>query len=448
MELYLPFAPLLAALGVMLTLSLAVERFLEIGSWLFDQLFLFRIEIYSSLKRDLEKEQLAFKEASELDEIRSFNHDLREIPPNPNFSFVEKSFDLLPMPIGNRNSITKEFWLNTLGCFVGIAGCKFSNFSIFTFLPFGNDSLPNTVLGMVLTGIIIGAGSKPVHFLIRFITERKLQVSRPEKIVGYRELLSANPSDEHEQINSESASIPSATVKQTTNGFNSANALKNEVLTHAPISLETLVGYLHHQGVHSKAIEHSHQRTAPIDLIVYHHTAMNSSAPFSEVIKEFERKKWLAGYHAVVFQNGAIEILTRWDRRGNHAAGYNFRSLGLAFQGNYETNPKVPFSNVNGRLGSSQATLPQLHAAARVIALWHFLYQVPLEFPQAVSDKKVISKAIKGIVPHRHLAFKACPGESFQFDLFQQTIVEYVTAWKKLDGFETALKNFKTQPYL
>ena len=53
-----------------------------------------------------------------------------------------------------------------------------------------------------------------------------------------------------------------------------------------------------------------------LDAIVYHHTAMHCDSPFEEIVREFDRKGWLTGYHTVVFEDGtSIRVLCRWDRK-------------------------------------------------------------------------------------------------------------------------------------
>jgi len=42
--------------------------------------------------------------------------------------------------------------------------------------------------------------------------------------------------------------------------------------------------------------------------------------------------------------------------------GFNRRSLGISFNGNFETNPNVPFSNPDSRYGPPRPMEPQLRA--------------------------------------------------------------------------------------
>jgi hypothetical protein len=126
-----------------------------------------------------------------------------------------------------------------------------------------------------------------------------------------------------------------------------------------------------------------HQRLAA-NLIVYHHTAMNSASRFEDVVRVIknrvdEGKHWVTGYHCVVTSDGVAHPFCRWDRYGNHVAGYNRRSLGISFNGNFETNPSVPYANPDGRYGAPRPTEEQLRTGARVVALWSLVY-VDLDF--------------------------------------------------------------------
>ena len=55
------------------------------------------------------------------------------------------------------------------------------------------------------------------------------------------------------------------------------------------------------------------------------------------MVKVIKDKGWLTGYHCVVVKDGSIHPFCRWDRYGNHAKGHNLTSLGIAFNGNFET---------------------------------------------------------------------------------------------------------------
>ena len=111
------------------------------------------------------------------------------------------------------------------------------------------------------------------------------------------------------------------------------------------------------------------------------------------------------------------------------------RSLGLAFNGNYETDPKVPFSNPEGEMGPPQPTEAQIKAAARVAVLWTMLYKIPLDF-----DKTVL--------PHRDISTKSCPGSAFPYSEFKKWIDMFQKHWHKSAAVKERIKTFDTKPYL
>ncbi len=177
-------------------------------------------------------------------------------------------------------------------------------------------------------------------------------------------------------------------------------------------------------------------------MLVYHHTAMNSDSPFEEVVREFlVRKGWLTGYHVVVTKDGKIHNLCRWDRFGNHARGFNARSLSVALHGNFEPNPDVPFSNHDGRYGIQHPTSAQLEAAARLTAFWSLFYNIKLDFPEEADPDSPT-----GVLPHRLLAQKACPGGNFPYDQFESLVRSFARDWKDSDKFADAVNRFQSTP--
>jgi hypothetical protein len=169
---------------------------------------------------------------------------------------------------------------------------------------------------------------------------------------------------------------------------------------------------------------------------------MHCDAPFEEVVKEFDRKGWLTGYHCVVFPDGTIRVLCRCDRFAIHALPHNPHSFGLAFQGNFETNPDVPFSNPDGSLGIQSPTQAQLKAAARVVAMYTLMHGLTLDFHRSFLD----GEEAKGIVPHNAVAAKACPGNNFPLREFEQRVQTFYEEWKDDEGFNKALQAFRQKP--
>ncbi len=421
---FIPLAPLLSTLGVMMTLALMVERLMTIANWLIDRLFIAKTSVQMKGEEQLKKDLKVVEQAKEEEELlnagpskAALSGDPQEIEPNPKRAEPESRFDLKELTPPDPIKVTKEFWIQIFGGLVAVAGCYYMKFTIWPLVVWMQTEAHGAAprfWEFVITGIIIGAGSKPVNFLMNFLINRKIVITQKEAAGR----LAPSP-------------VPVAEPAVTTT-TTAAIVPANQRLS-IP-SIEDIVGFKYDGGDRPQRLEHTHRRTKAIDLIVYHHTAMHSDAPFEEVVKEFDRKGWLTGYHAVVFKDGKIRVLCRWDRTGNHVQGHNSRSLGVSLQGNFESNPRVPFSNVNGRLGIKQPTLPQLEATARVIALWTQLYGVPVDFK-------------KNILPHKELnKNKACPGNNFPYRNLEKLVDNYIGLWSTDKSFKQALKKFKLTP--
>jgi hypothetical protein len=443
-EEFIPLAPLLTKLGVMLTASLLVERFLTVINWLVDRLFIVRaasdwegakqVDVKFGITEQAVKEAKILAEPP--DNPGDDSHDPREVEPNPLRKDIQSDsrFDvkeILPPErilnldersrvIREQNRIRKEFWLQILGMLVGIGGCMYMKFSVWFFISQGTSP---QLWEFILTGIIIGAGSKPVNFLMNFLINRKIVVSREEI-----------KEEEAKKATEEPTAIKPAEIDKSRVAMPAAVTVETR-----PKTVEDTVGFVYDGGDRPERLESTHFFKEPIDTIVYHHTAMHSDAPFREVVKEFDRKGWLTGYHCVILKDGTIRVLCRWDRFGNHAKGYNNHSMGLAVHGNFETNPEVPYSNYNGQYGIQHPTELQIDSTARIIALWAFLNSIKITFPE-----KGDVNFPKGIVPHRDLAPKACPGCNFPHQILQRRIGYYAKIWKDDKRFTEALNEFKT----
>jgi hypothetical protein len=194
-------------------------------------------------------------------------------------------------------------------------------------------------------------------------------------------------------------------------------------------------------GVDRSVLEDIHRRDANPTMVVYHHTAMSSQSTFEDIVNVIKNRKddqgrnWITGYNCVVLADGSIKPFCRWDRYGTHAAGFNKPSLGISFNGNFETDPKVPFSNSTGNYGPSQPPEVQLKAGARVVALWTFLYPIAMDFD-------------KVIIPHKHIAQKACPGSQFPYEDFKKWITFYRTRWENSAPMKERIEAFKLKPFL
>jgi len=274
-------------------------------------------------------------------------------------------------------------------------------------------------LDYVFTGLLIGGGSAPIHLLISFISERKV----PEE-----------------------AGEP---VSEEKKGAKAAMEAKEKPAVPAVITApsdETAAEWVdipYYGGVDRDLLEDIHKRPKDPDMIVFHHTAMSSQSTFEDVVRVIKNRsdskgnQWLTGYNCVVLADGSVHAFCRWDRFGSHAVGYNQRSLGIAFNGNFETDPKVPFSNPDGRYGPTQPTEEQLKAGARVVTLWTFLYP---EFDKPDFQKK--------IVPHRDISEKACPGSMFPYNDFKKWVEYYRKSWGKSPLIQQRIAAFKQKPYL
>jgi N-acetyl-anhydromuramyl-L-alanine amidase AmpD len=272
------------------------------------------------------------------------------------------------------------------------------------------------VLDTILSGLIIGGGSQPLHVLIRFLTERKVSAAK------------------------ETTQEPAAATTPVAETIMAAS-FKAEVaeVTKTPAQEWAWQDMVYLGGVNPASLETSHRRSGDPNLIVYHHTAMSSNAPFQEVVKEFlESKKWLTGYHCVIMPDGRIEAFCRWDRSGNHAKGLNDRSLGISFHGNFHTALNDRFSNADGRYGNQLPTEAQLHAGARVVALWVLLYpDIELDFTRHILPH---SKAMPG--------HTVCPGSNFPHAEFEPLVRGYHAAWSTSPEAQQKIASFGQLKYI
>ncbi|MFQ5769874.1 MAG: peptidoglycan recognition family protein [bacterium] len=436
---FIPLAPLLTKLGVMLTLALVVERFMAIFNWIINRLFIVQAstdwEAIKQKQEQLELTNRAIKEAEILQAPITNpvqpQSDPREIESFPEGNGIQPDsrFDIKKITQPERLKVIKEFWLQILGAGVAVSGCFYMKFSIWVFITWAKNggalsAIQSHPWEYIFTGIIIGAGSKPVNFLMNFIINRKIEISREEATKEAKKPVEQPPATTKEVIPTSPAIVTPPVSSRL--GLN---------------TIEDIVGFEYDGGDRPQRLENTHLFKKPIDMIVYHHTAMHSDSPFEEILREFDRKGWLTGYNCVVLKDGSIRVLCRWDRFGNHVKGFNNHSLGIALHGNFETNSKVPFSNYNGQYGILHPTSSQVDATARVVTLWTFMHKIDLRFP-ANND----THFPKGIVPHKDLAPKACPGGNFPHQHFQERVKNYTNMWKNDKNFQQALNDFKAIP--
>ncbi len=410
----IPLGPMVSTLGLLLATSLVVERSLNIMKWALDRFLLLK-KNKPKLCTDLKHMERAHSESLLLEsqEVHS-NDDHGEILSSPIYANNKSSafrFGIKSLPSIDEAVVLKEFWLQMAGFAIALTICHYSKLSIWPFFewlqnankPFHSLDSNSSWIASIITAIVIGAGSKPIHFLMTFLIERKFTTPTTD-----------------------STSKEVVTIQDKEN-----NPVFIPDTPHLHLkSIEELIGFQYDGGDRPNRLEHTHIRNKKIDMLVYHHTTLHSNASFQELVREFDHKGWLTGYHAVVFADGSIRVLCRWDRIGNHAVGYNSHSLGLAFQGCFETNAKIPNSNVNGKLGIDSPTDLQLQAGARVLALWAHLHSVPIDFQ-------------KNIIPHNAIAAKACPGSGFPIDGFTKLVASYFDAWQNESWFQESLQAFR-----
>lgn len=429
------FQQILVALTAALGLAFTIERLLQVVKTLFDKVLFRAHELAPQPSNTAEQVVAALQErhareahdaqVEELEELRATLRregeglsgevkaslaarldELEKLPLDASKAELEERcpagtalVEGMPPPDGVK--VLRTFWLQMLGSFAGVVACSIAHFGLLAKLTGGAAGIPMR-LDWVLTGILIGAGAQPVHFLIEFVTRRKISSLRSE------------------------AGEPVTTAEETT---------PNTSRPVAPFAGASLIGVPYRGGIDVEALEYVHIRPANPDLIVVHHTGMHSDTTFADVVSLTKQKGWLTGYHCVVLKDGSICAFCRWDRYGNHVRGYNRRSLGIALNGNFEANPAQPFNNADGSYGLQWPSDAQLEAAARVIALWSILYDIPLAFDSA-------------IVPHNALLPTACPGSNFPFALLQGLIRSFRQQWEKSEEARREIALFRQKPFL
>jgi hypothetical protein len=320
---------------------------------------------------------------------------------------------------------SRKFVLQTVAFAGGIVAARLTQLDLFNaFLHPLGIGIPQWV-GFVLTGLFIGGGSGPVHTLIRFVTERKF-TPPPSKL---DETVPASAPDATPAV-SRFAVMPPADAAR--------GAGTVAVITRT----RDWIDIPYHGGVDKDALESTHRRSGEPNLIVYHHTAMHLNSTFEDVVRVIKNRKdeksgrnWITGYNCVVTGNGGVHAFCRWDRYGNHAAGHNNRSLGITLNGNFETKERSKWSNFDGRYGPAVPPSEQLHAAARVVALWCRLYNIDPVFGTT-------------IIPHKQVSPKSCPGNNFPYAEFEHLVHDYLNKWHQSDEAEDTIAAFKLKPYL
>jgi len=277
-------------------------------------------------------------------------------------------------------------------------------------------------LDQLMSGVVIAGGAQPIHLLINFITSRKLPVEQLQKTEPPIES-EALAEDTVENLVTTTASIAPIQAQQSS----------------LPLIPWTPIKYM--GGVLPESLENRNFRNANPNRIIFHHTAMSDKASFKTIVDEFlVSKGWSTGYHTVIMPNGDIKPFCRWDRVGNHTKGLNNLSLGVAFHGNFHMAKGDKYSNYDGRYGNQSPTQAQLHAGARLIALWVHLYEdISLDFEQ-------------DILPHREAkpGYTVCPGSNFPVDELKSKITHFHQGWMENSNLAAwdAIQQFRHKPYL
>jgi len=438
---HVPLESILVPLTAVLGLSLVVERVLEVAKNILEKLLVSREgrsipklkdadRLINGLEQKYERGKNAEKLEKEGEKVAAERMKLKaelekETDPEKKKEIRTKLLELEkgkeldeqvplskvfvePATEADDGSTLRIFILQLLGFAVGIILAHYSGVQLFnSFLKtLGQGLIISEWMDYLFTGLLIGGGSGPMHVLVSFVTDRKIILSETE----------SKPEDLEQPTKEEQISAPAIDTSE-----------KNE--------LQDWIDIDYKGGVDRDTLEDTHLRKKDPDLIVYHHTAMNSKSTFQDVVRVIKDKKWLTGYNCVIQYDGLIHPFCRWDRFGNHAIGYNARSLGISFNGNFETDPKVPFSNPDGRMGPSRPSEAQVKAGARVVALWTFIYPVPVDFENS-------------IIPHNKISTKTCPGNSFPYGEFQKWVEYFRTEWGKSEAIKQRIEAFKLKPYL
>lgn len=118
------------------------------------------------------------------------------------------------------------------------------------------------------------------------------------------------------------------------------------------------------------------------DVIILHHSAGHGTV--EDVHRIHQAQGWPGiGYHFYVRRDGTVYRGRPEDQIGTHTSHYNARTIGVCFEGNFQTE-----------------TMPEAQYNAGVALLWYLL-------------DKYGSLGIKG---HRDYNQTACPGQNFPFD--------------------------------
>jgi len=143
------------------------------------------------------------------------------------------------------------------------------------------------------------------------------------------------------------------------------------------------------------------------EYLVLHHEAGQGTV---EEIHRYHLSKGWSGiaYHAYVRRDGSVYAGRPLDKQGGHTSGYNSNSIGICFEGNFETETM-----------GTQQLIGGMKAINEVLAKYPHLK----------------------IVGHRELTPTACPGKNFPLEYFKQYEEDEMTQ----EQFNTMMDNYLAQ---
>jgi len=395
---FLEYEEVISLMTILLLTSASVERFLEFINKTFESLGVFSSKGEGE-PADESTESEAAATAQDADEATDDVLNSAEGDPST-LVVLEEGVKK------DRQMITKKFWLQISGCVVGIFLCFKGDLALLKMLgsPLGPSSLA-TGIDYILTGILIGTGTEPIHALIRFLQAK-------------------HESAQVEEAASETEAQPPAEETVATGSED--------------IQVKRLIDIDYFGGL-NPLIHINRRRKANPDMIIYHHTEMHSHTSFEEVVTVFQARGFVTGFHAVITVDGVCHNYCRWDARGIHAAGYNEPALGLAFCGCFDTSLNTPTEREKGIMGNLVPTDEQLITGAKVAALWALLYEIDITQKGRLVPHKDITLADKPTL---------CPGNQFPYARFETLVAQLITAWKKSDQAQSEIQDFKKKEYL
>lgn len=387
------YEDVISILTILLLTSASVERFLEFVDKLVESLGLFAKKKEGAVAAAAEDRAHKPEAVAKPDE--DAENALNNAEGDPSNMVI-----LTAGKVKNRQTVTKKFVLQMSGCLLGVILCVRGDLALFKIFeaPLGSSFLA-TALDYILTGILIGTGTEPIHTLIRTLQAK------------------------HETAkNGEETSAGEGGAPQKP----------------APKQVSTNMDIQYLGGLNPDTHGNRLRKSNP-DMIVYHHTGMQSDMTFLELVRVFRARGFVTGFNTVIMADGSIYNYCRWDARGLHTPEYNERSLGLAFCGCFDTDINKPVDDTQGAMGNLAPTDVQLLAGAKVVALWSLLYQID------VTQKGLL-------VPHKEIAAAnqptECPGQDFPYARFDTLVGQIIKDWQNSATVNSEILDFSHKKFL